>query len=279
VSALIAVVLASLATSMAFGESYAPKDPPSESEIAQPVRELPELRTETSDTYLLSDGTRSQKISSIPLNFPAEGGGWQPIEDQLVQAEDCSWQPQASPVAISLPASLGSGPVSVGPNDRRVSFQLQGAARTEGAPAGPLRTYPEALPSTDVTYAATPESVRESLSLKSADAPSVYRYTLSLSEGLRAATGSDGRIEIDGADGKAIYWIGAPTATDASPERPFPSQDPVHYELSDDGSTLTLTLDKGWLNDPKRVFPVTIDPEVYFKEAPACPIISGRIGV
>jgi hypothetical protein len=54
----------------------------------------------------------------------------------------------------------------------------------------------------------------------------------------------------------------------------LPVTKPVHYELSADGSVLTLALDKAWLNDPKRVFPVTIDPEVYFKEAPGCPISS-----
>ncbi len=146
----ILVAGASLAawSTSASADGYAPtRQVP---EPAQPVRELPELRTENSDTYLLSDGSHAQKIYSHPVNFrTGDAGPWQPIEDQLVQAEDGSWQPQASPVPISFPSSLGAGSVSVGSGEHQLSFQLQGAASSEGAPAGALRTYPNALPDTN----------------------------------------------------------------------------------------------------------------------------------
>jgi hypothetical protein len=244
----------------------------------QPVtvrRELPGQRTATSDTYELSDGSDVQKISSSPVNYRTSSGSWQPIEDQLVQQEDGSWSPQASPVPISLPASLASGAVSVGPSDRQLSFQLQGASSAEGSPAGAQRVYSGALPASKLSYIATPESLREILTLENADAPTEYRFALHLSTGLHAVAEPGGRIAIDDAEGQQVYWIAAPTASDSAPDRPFPSHAPVHYELSADGTLLTLSLDKAWLSDPARVFPVKIDPEVYFgTEDLDCPIIS-----
>ncbi|HEY4811305.1 MAG TPA: DNRLRE domain-containing protein [Solirubrobacteraceae bacterium] len=243
----------------------------------QPVtvlHELPELRGENSDTYLLSNGAYSQRLQNHPINFRAGDGSWQPIEDQLVQQADGSWSPQASPVPISLPASLGSGAVSVGTGARALSFQLEGAAQSEGAAAGSQRIYRSSLPRTDVTYAATAQAVRETLTLSSADAPTSYRYKLSLAEGLHASMQDGGSVLIENGAGETIYTLTPPRASDANPNRPFPSSDAVHLELSADGTVLTLVLDQAWLKDPGRVFPVTIDPEVWFGVSRDCPIIS-----
>jgi hypothetical protein len=187
---------------------------PSESE-AQPVRELPQMRTATSDTYELSDGSQAQKIFSSPVNYRTSAGAWQQIEDQLVQSPDGTWQPQASPVPISLPPSLGSGAVSVGPSDRQISFQLQGASSSEGRPAGAQRIYAGALASTDVTYDATPQSLRETLTLSSAAAPSEYRYSLNLSNGLYPA------LELTGASRSTTLKATRPTGS-RLPLRPMP---------------------------------------------------------
>jgi hypothetical protein len=260
------------------GEAEAPPTMAERPQPDQPVtvrRELPEQRTATSDTYELSDGSNAQKIYSSPVNYRTSSGAWQPIEDQLVQQADGSWSPQASPVPISLPSSLASGAVSVGAGERQISFQLQGASSAEGRPAGAQRFYSGALPATELSYTATPQSLRETLTLQSAEAPTEYRFSLHLSAGLHAVSEPDGRIAIEDAQGEHVYWIAAPTVSDSAPDRPFPSHAPVHYELSADGTLLTLVLDKAWLTDPERVFPVKIDPEVYFfTEDLDCPIIS-----
>jgi hypothetical protein len=260
------------------GEPEAPPTQAERQKLDQPIsvlREVPELRTENSDTYLLSNGAYAQRIRNHAVNFRASAGSaWQPIEDQLVQQADGSWQPQASPVPISFPSSLGAGPVTIGSGDRQLSFQLEGASGTEGAPAGPLRVYDGALPDTTVTYAAVPQAVRETLTLSSAAAPTVYRYKLSLAAGLHATQQQDGSVLVQDAKGAVVYTLTPPSASDSSPDHPFPSRSPVRYELSADGSVLSLVLDKAWLTDPKRLFPVTIDPEAWITTTKDCPIIS-----
>lgn len=243
---------------------------------AKVVRELPELRTATSDTDLLSDGSHAQRVYSHPINFRV-GRAWHPVEDRLVRAADGTWQPSASPVPISLPTSLGRGPVAVGPTGRRFAFSLEGASTAEGTATGTKRTYADALPGVSAAYVASPGSVRETLTLGSASAPTTYRYKLTLSSGLRAQLAHGGGLTITNAAGKRVYWLAAPTVTDSSTSRGFRSRSPVHYELSGDGSVLSLILDSAWLKDPKRTFPVAIDPEVYYYEDEDCAIINGDL--
>jgi hypothetical protein len=259
------------------GEQEAPPTEAERQNPTQPVttlHEVPSLRSETSDTYLLSDGAYSQRIATTPINFKAGDGSWTPIEDQLVEQGNGTWQPQAAPVPVSLPASLASGPVSLGPANQQLSFELEGASGQEGDPAGASRVYDDALPETDVTYALTPQALRETLTLANAQAPSSFSYHLNLASGLHATQQQDGTILIENAQGQTVYTLSPPSASDANPDHPFPTREPVHYELSQDGSTLTLSIDKSWLEDPNRVFPVKIDPEAWLKTEPDCPIIS-----
>jgi hypothetical protein len=254
--------------------------PPTEAERQNPnepvttLHEIPSLRGETSDTYLLSNGAYSQRIADHPINFKAGDGSWQPIEDQLVQQPAGTWSPQAAPVPFSLPSSLASGPVSIGSAGQQLSFQLEGASQQEGSPAGASRVYRSALADTDVTYVATAQALRETLTLSSADAPTVFNYHLSLASGLHATQQQDDTVLIENAQGQTVYTLTPPSATDANPDRPFPSKDVVRYELSGDGSTLSVILDKAWLQDPHRVFPVKIDPEAWITTSKDCPIIS-----
>ncbi len=270
---IVLVGLNAAASASAQAPGVAPTEPTLEAE-PKPLRELPELRSEDSNTYLLSNGAHALKIYDHPVNFRSGDGAWQPIEDQLVQQADGSWSPQASPTPISLPASLGSGAVAVGSGSRAISFQLEGAAEAEGAPAGAQHIYRGALPDTSVTYTAAPQAVRETLTLSSADAPTVFRYRLNLASGLHASLSGNGSVLVEDAQGATIYTITPPSASDADPDRPFPSRSAVHYELSEGGSVLSLVLDRSWLNDPNRLFPVTIDPEVWFSTTKDCAIIS-----
>jgi hypothetical protein len=59
------------------GEQEAPPTEAERQNPAQPVtalHEVPSLRSETSDTYLLSDGAYSQRIATTPINFKAADG-------------------------------------------------------------------------------------------------------------------------------------------------------------------------------------------------------------
>jgi RHS repeat-associated protein len=238
------------------------------------VRELPPLRTASSDTYERSDGTRVMKSYATPINYRNSAGEWAPIENQLVKSEGGGWHPKASGVPVALPDSLSSGPVSFGASGKQVTLSLRGAASSTATSSANEGRYASALPGVDVAYRVGSTGLRETLTLASASAPTVYRYALGLDAGMKAIAERWGGVEIDDAAGHPLYRIATPVAEDA--ESHIPAHGAVHYELSADGKTLSLVVDSTWLHAANRAFPVKIDPDIeYFNDELDCDIISG----
>jgi hypothetical protein len=156
--ACVAPAAASGAPGVATAESPAPQAGKSLASASKVVRELPDLRTANSDTYLQSDGSRLLKISANPINYKV-AGAWQPIDDALQPGPGGSSHPAASPTPVGFPASLGSGAVTIGATDQQLSFRLQGASAA-GTVTGAEQRYSGALPGVDVSYAASPRPRR-----------------------------------------------------------------------------------------------------------------------
>ena len=239
------------------------------------VKELPELRTASSDTYLRSDGTRLLKTYAAPVNFREASGAWTPINDELTQEAAGAWHPKASGIPVTLPATLGSGPVSFGSPGKEVGLTLQGASLLGSAAAsGKVGHYAEALPNVEASYKVGATGLRDTLTLANAAAPTVYRYSLSLSSGLKPVLERWGGVDIEDGQGHSLYRIAAPVVRDANQH--LPVADAVHYELSADGTTLSLVLSSAWLHAAKRAFPVQIDPDIsYYHDELDCDISSG----
>jgi RHS repeat-associated protein len=243
---------------------------------ATPGRELSSLRTASSDTYEAGGGRRVFRAFAHPVNYRDSTGAWQPIEDQLVPVDGGGWRTKASGVPVSLPSTLGGGGVSIGSGDQQVSLSLEGAASSPASVSGTTGTYQGVLPSTSASYSASATSVRETLTLADAQAPTVYRYSLSPSAGLHAALTQAGTVEISDSAGHTVYRLAAPTVKDSASGDEQPLTTPVHYELSADGRTLSLVLDSSWLHSDDRVFPVQIDPDISWIGAEEdCTIRSG----
>ncbi len=268
----VAWFVAPVALGSSTSEPEAGSGRPASSEV-QIVHELVGLRTATSDTFLRSDGSRLARVYPTPVNYRAASGEWMPINDTLQRAPT-GWETAASPTPVTLPSSLASSPVTVGPSNRSVGFALEGASASEGQNAGPTMSYTNAQSGVNVSYSVSSGGVREILSLASAAAPTIYRYKLTYAAGLRPELTSAGGVAFKDTAGKVAYTMAPPTVTDASPGAQLPSTAPVHYELSAEGSVLSLVLDKSWLEDSRRVFPVQVDPDIYFYEQSDCSIAS-----
>lgn len=253
------------------GSSSSSKGSSSAAARARVVRELPSLKTADSNTYLLSDGSREARFYAQSINYRTAQGTWVPIEDQLQQSADGSLHPVSSAVPISLPSSLSSGSVSVGSGESALSLSLVGAGAGQVSTAGSQRTYAGVMPGVSVSYTAAPESVRELMTLESADAPTTYTYNLSYGAGLHP-TLETGQVVFRDPAGNVVYTLPAPSVSDASKAGHRRSGSAAHYTLSEDGHTLTLVVSKSWLEDPSRTFPVKIDPDVFFEEATDCAI-------
>jgi RHS repeat-associated protein len=254
----IAAGLLALAFVPAAG-SGASTEPPTPTEAPSTiVRELPELRTETSDTYLRADGARVAQISRTPINYQDSSGSWQPIDTTLQQGEDGALEDSATDLPVSLPSSLSS-PVTVGSEGQTVSFSLEGAGGSATASRSSA-TYAEALPSVSASYEEQATRLQETLSLAGIAAPAVYHYHLTTTGGLSAKL-LDGTVVFSDTQGHPRYAMPAPTLADAGASGRPDSSD-AHYALSEDGTQLSLIVSSAWLDSPERAFPVTIDPTV-----------------
>ena len=243
---------------------------------ASVVKELPQLRTATSDTYLLSNGLHKLLSYPHPINYQPKPGQWAPIDDRLSEGEGGTWHPVATGVPVSLPASLATGPVSVGPSGRSIGLSLEGASALSPAQtSGSEGRYEQSMPEVSSSYSVGSTSLRETLTLQSPMAPTEYHYSLSMSPGLNATLTSAGAVDIIDRSGNVAYRLPAPTVRDSA-SGSWPQTEPVHYALSADGHTLSVVLSGAWLHSQGRVFPVRIDPDIYYGLERDCVIQSGK---
>ena len=114
----------------------------------------------------------------------------------------------------------------------------------------------------DLSYTLYSYNVKETILLNQPRSSYSFPFALD-AEGLVPVLLEDGSIELRSADGEVIYQIPAPYMYDANGTE----SDAVFYTLEEAASgswTLIVTADAEWVNDETRVFPVAIDPTIYF---------------
>lgn len=227
-------------------------------------REVPELRQESQRTFANTDGTQTTEFSRDPLNFRRSDGSWQPIDTRLVP-DGQGWRNSADSVRVWTANTTGAGPLARLDIDgqHRVEFGVDGAAPAAGKVDGSAITYPELRPGADVRLEVTSRGLKETIALKSPDAPREWIFPLATT-GLRPSL-------VDGAvvfrDEKGVERARVPRgfmADSAYDGRigQYATSYGVHYDLIRGGTALRMTLDEAWLRDPGRVYPVIVDPPV-----------------
>jgi hypothetical protein len=89
-ASVVAVVLASwLGASTAMAAPTGHSLPPG-------AREVPQLRTERSQTWVLPSGAYLTRAFQRPVNYLDRSGGWQPIQNQLVADRAGGWHNKAN---------------------------------------------------------------------------------------------------------------------------------------------------------------------------------------
>ncbi|WP_203935351.1 polymorphic toxin-type HINT domain-containing protein [Planosporangium mesophilum] len=216
-------------------------------------------------TYDNPDGTRTTQFSATPLNVRQPDGSWKPVDSALSPLPGGGWHSGDGGSEVRLAASADAtelARVGVG-SGQAVGFGLDGAASAGGRADGDTVTYPNVLDQVDLRLQAGPGQVKETLVLRSPQAPHSYRFPLHLS-GLSAKV-AGGQVVLTDASGRQRAAIPAGYLMDSGTAEAGPATSTgVTYQLVTEGGrpALQVTLDSAWLRDPARVYPVMLDPTV-----------------
>ncbi|QES10330.1 DNRLRE domain-containing protein [Streptomyces venezuelae] len=237
--------------------------------------EVPAERTERGRTFLNKDGTYTTRFYDEQVNFRSRDGKWNAIDTRLARPAEASgapgtagtgWQARATEDKIRF-SEFADAPtlvhLGVG-GTASIGYAIEGAAHSPGRVNGSVITYPEVRRSTDVELVAGSDSVKETLILKDAKAPTTWRFPLALG-GLTAKLDGHGGISFHDAAGHQKAWMPAGWMEDS---KKAPNSDEgvissgVRYDIVREGSrqVLVVSLDRAWLADPERVYPVRVDP-------------------
>ncbi|MBO4860157.1 MAG: RICIN domain-containing protein, partial [Clostridia bacterium] len=119
-------------------------------------------------------------------------------------------------------------------------------------------TYYTVNDGVDLEYIISGNDVKENIIISQPTTKSVFTYRLKLI-GLSAEL-EDNTISLKNKDGETVYLLTAPYMYDSAGAESAK----VSYALEKDneGCVITIDADSDWINDPERVFPVTVDPSV-----------------
>jgi hypothetical protein len=249
-------------------------------------------RDEFSSTFVNPDGTVTTETSTAPVWFKdaaagADQGGWSRVDLDLVSRAG-QVVPAASDLGVVLSAGGPAGAEFVSVDHsvtdartgkvsgRSVSWALGGHGRNAKLPAprleGRTALYENVLAGLDLRVQVRPSGFEQDFIVRdraAADrlvaAGGSFQIPLK-TKGLTGRATADGGVEF--VDNKGVVVSRVPAAfgwdarIDVRSGEPA-SKVPVALAVTqpnNGNAVLTVTPDAGWLADPGRVFPVTIDP-------------------
>jgi len=221
-----------------------------------------------STEYVNPDGTHTLRQSAQPLNVKDSRGAWQPVDTALdTDSSTGRVTARRHPLRPSLAGHSNDAElVSVEVDGRRAALSLEQAA------ASPARVdrgevgYADVRPDTDLAYQVTNGAVKETIRLRRPPAPgaAAWRFRLTTT-GLTPRLESDGGSVslVDDSTGKATIVLPPVETWDSSgttDKPPATTGGSYHLDKVSNGWMLTVSVDETWLRDPKRVYPVSVDP-------------------
>jgi len=142
-------------------------------------------------------------------------------------------------------------------------FEKEGDAAGELAFVSSKISYSNEENKVDFDYVLIGNHINEYIVIK--EKLDTYTFTYRIdAEGLTAEKDENGGILFTDENGEIIYSIPAPFMYDSNGVY----SDAIDYELTEADGTYILTIqaDESWINEEDRVFPVTIDPDLFVGE-------------
>ncbi|MEU4449263.1 DNRLRE domain-containing protein [Actinosynnema sp. NPDC050801] len=231
--------------------------------------EVESMRTETSSTWSNPDGTLTTEAHGAPIRFKDHGGDWRTMDLKWRKDRDGSVAPTGHPLGLKLGrknAKAGTSFVTAAADQARQVEWLAPWTLPEPKLDGTKATYPDVEPGVDLVLHTRRSGFEYDFVVKTRPAAApVWRIPLRV-KGLTARQQPDGTIDFLDAKGEVHSSIPVPLMWDAEvDERSGESVNRaavgISVETAADGSTnLVVAPDPVWFNDPKRTYPITVDP-------------------
>ncbi|MFI8977403.1 PA14 domain-containing protein [Nocardia asteroides] len=257
-----------------FAPLLASSDKPSGKSSFDPKTSKETGRSENSIEFTNANGTKTLVLSRDPLGIPDGKGGWAPIDTRLVDKKDSKRVTAArTETGVEL-AEFANDPAlfKVNQGGIPVTVKLDGAGKAGRRVDGSKAAYANALPNTDLTYEVTADSVKESIVLKNKSAVGEGRWVFTLDTGDLTPKVDGKVVKITDKAGKLVaalppieVWDSAGNLSDQKvkdKDRKGPATTGGSYEVKRIGDSwqLTVSVDKKWLSDKARKFPIVVDP-------------------
>jgi hypothetical protein len=230
-------------------------------------------RTATSTTFDNGDGTSTVHLHQGPVNWQDRDGLWRAIDSRLRPRPDGDYETTSAPVQVRLAGTTGERPlVTIAADGWSLAYRTVGAVPGRRASVDGTRArFNGTGPGVDMQEVVLNDRVKETIVLNDR-LPGVvdprFRFLLDL-EGIMPEQRADGTIVFTRAGGEKVaeiprgYAMDATTELDANGETPKTGVDIKLVKLGAKWA-IDVSVDRGWLDDPARVYPVTIDPTTVY---------------
>lgn len=253
-------------------------------------KEIIQLRNEKSKTFLNNDGSYTTEISQKPIHYKDKTKNqWLPIDNNLsTNAQEAYNSNHEFKVSLDkkhtstnnlLEIKEDKFEIGLNPVLPTGSKMDRSASISTGEAEDNVMTYSDIYPNADLIYTLGNDRIKEEIKLYSKPKPNeslVYSFALDLNN-LDYRLEENGSITLfDSSTGETQYFIDRPMMYDSyKPEgykqaegiSTYPEESVsynIHYELKKRNGSLYIDVvpDSNWLNDPKRIYPVTVDPTI-----------------
>jgi RHS repeat-associated protein len=223
-------------------------------------------RSETATIYRRTDGWETAMINSAPVNWRAGDGSWHAIDTRLERGRDGSLHNASGPVSMVFADRTGPGDlVRLSGDGWSVGFSPDGGAPGRAAlVTGSTVVYPEVFPHVDLEYQVGPDGLKEVFVVKDrAGVAGVarVRFPLHLS-GVEVGKGDGDEIALIDRSGRRVARVPKGNMADAAGSRGGVAVTSVANKSAE--AALDVVADVKWANERSRVFPLRVDPDIWY---------------
>ena len=146
-----------------------------------------------------------------------------------------------------------------GVTDQAIRTDIQNDFATSVTKNRSSVSYASIQPGMDLNYYITGQKLKEDLVLYELPVAESFIFNFAYNN-LSAVLEEDNSVTFYNEDGEAVFFVASPYMFDAKDD--FNTAIAVTLEKTETGCRYILTPDREWLENPARVYPVTLDPTV-----------------